>query len=196
MRFLPRKQRGEARATLPAAWVSEARRGRASLSPGGCGSPCLGCRYRLLSLETLRCGAVPCCWGEFAFPRFMARGAFRARSKKGKLRSFLLGLAFAFGWTPCAGPALVAMLMLASTQATVTRGTALLTVYPAGLAVPFLLVALGTSRFVSLYQRWRSRLVWVERFAGVMLIGVGVLVFFDLFQELSNHLSFFTRFAL
>jgi cytochrome c-type biogenesis protein len=88
------------------------------------------------------------------------------------------------------------MLMLASTQATVTRGTALLTVYSAGLAVPFLLVALGTSRFVSLYQRWRSRLVWVERFAGVMLIGVGVLVFFDLFQELSNHLSFFTRFAL
>jgi cytochrome c-type biogenesis protein len=120
---------------------------------------------------------------------------FHGRIGQGKLRSLLLGLAFAFGWTPCAGPALVAMLMLASTQQTVTRGTALLSVYSAGLAVPFLLVALGTSKFVSLYQRWRSRLVWVERFAGVLLISVGVAVFFDVFQELSYHLSFFNRFA-
>jgi cytochrome c-type biogenesis protein len=113
----------------------------------------------------------------------------------GTLRSFLMGLAFAFGWTPCAGPALVAMLMLASTQQTIARGTALLSVYSAGLAVPFLLVALGTSKFVSIYQRWRSRLVWVERFAGILLISVGVAVFFDVFQELSYHLSFFNRFA-
>jgi cytochrome c-type biogenesis protein len=134
--------------------------------------------------------------GWIRIPALYGEKRFQGTIKGGRLRSFLLGLAFAFGWTPCAGPALVAMLMLASTQATVTRGTALLTVYSAGLAVPFLLVALGTSQFVSLYQRWRSRLIWVERFAGVMLIGVGVLVFFDLFQELSYHLSFFTRFAL
>jgi cytochrome c-type biogenesis protein len=134
--------------------------------------------------------------GWIRIPALYGEKRFQGTIKEGRLRSFLLGLAFAFGWTPCAGPALVAMLMLASTQATVTRGTALLTVYSAGLAVPFLLVALGTSRFVSLYQRWRSRLVWVERFAGLMLIAVGVLVFFDLFQELSYHLSFFTRFAL
>jgi cytochrome c-type biogenesis protein len=134
--------------------------------------------------------------GWIRIPALYGEKRFQGTIKEGRLRSFLLGLAFAFGWTPCAGPALVAMLMLASTQATVTRGTALLTVYSAGLAVPFLLFALGTSRFVSLYQRWRSRLVWVERFAGLMLIAVGVLVFFDLFQELSYHLSFFTRFAL
>jgi cytochrome c-type biogenesis protein len=120
---------------------------------------------------------------------------FRGMIGKGRLRSFLLGLAFAFGWTPCAGPALVAMLMLASTQATVTRGTVLLSVYSAGLALPFMLVALGTSQFVSLYQQWRSHLVWVERFAGGLLISVGVLVFFDVFQEISYHLSFFNRFA-
>ncbi len=134
--------------------------------------------------------------GWIRIPALYGEKRFQGTIKEGRLRSFLLGLAFAFGWTPCAGPALVAMLMLASTQATVTRGTALLTVYSAGLAVPFLLVALATSRFVSLYQRWRSRLVWVERFAGIMLIGVGTLVFFDLFQELSYHLSFFTRFAV
>src|SRR5713226_6287610 len=134
--------------------------------------------------------------GWIRIPALYGEKRFQGTIKEGRLRSFLLGLAFAFGWTPCAGPALVAMLMLASTQATVTRGTALLTVYSAGLAVPFLLVALATSRFVSLYQRWRSRLVWVERFAGIMLIGVGTLVFFDLFQELSYHLSFFARFAV
>jgi len=75
------------------------------------------------------------------------------------------------------------------------RGTALLSVYSAGLAVPFLRVALGTSQFVFLYQRWRGRLVWVERFAGVLLMTVGMLVFSDVLQELSYHLAFFNRFA-
>jgi len=138
-------------------------------------------------------GAVVLGW--IRIPSLYRERHFRGTIGKGRLRSFLLGLAFAFGWTPCAGPALVAMLMLASTQATVTRGTALLSVYSAGLAVPFMLVALGTSQFVSLYQRWRSHLVWVERFAGGLLISVGVLVFFDLVQELSYRLSFFNRFA-
>lgn len=139
-------------------------------------------------------GAVLLGW--IRIPKLSRDHRFHGTIKQGKLRSFLLGLAFAFGWTPCAGPALVAMLMLASTQQTVTRGTALLSVYSAGLAVPFLLVALGTSRFVLLYQRWRTRLVWVDRFAGVLLIAVGMLVFLDQFQELSYHLSYFSRFAL
>ncbi len=139
-------------------------------------------------------GAVLLGW--IRIPALYRDRRFHGTIKQGKLRSFFLGLAFALGWTPCAGPALVAMLMLASTQQTVTRGTALLSVYSAGLAVPFLLVAFGTSKFLSLYQRWRSQLIWVERFAGILLIGIGVLVFFDLFQELSYHLSFFNRFAL
>ncbi len=138
-------------------------------------------------------GAILLGW--IRIPALYGEKRFQGTIKQGRLRSFLLGLAFAFGWTPCVGPALVAMLMLASTQETVTRGTALLSVYSAGLAVPFLLVALGTSQFVSFYQRWRSRLVWVERSAGALLTGVGVLVFFDLLQELSYHLSFFNRFA-
>jgi cytochrome c-type biogenesis protein len=139
-------------------------------------------------------GAVLLGW--IRIPALYGEKRFQGTVKQGKLRSFLLGLAFAFGWTPCVGPALVAMLMLASTQQTVTRGMTLLSVYSAGLAVPFLLVALGTSKFVSIYQRWRSRLVWVERFSGAMLIAVGVLVFFDQLQEISYHLSYFNQFTL
>ena len=133
--------------------------------------------------------------GWIRIPALYRDKRFHGAIGRGSLRSFLMGLAFAFGWTPCVGPALVAMLMLASTQETLMRGTALLSVYSAGLAVPFMLVALGTSQFLSLYQRWRSRLVWVERFAGALLICVGILVFFDLFQEISFHLSYFKRFA-
>ena len=133
--------------------------------------------------------------GWIRIPALYRDKRFHGAIGRGSLRSFLMGFAFAFGWTPCVGPALVAMLMLASTQETVMRGTALLSVYSAGLAVPFMLVALGTSQFLSLYQRWRSRLVWVERFAGTLLICVGILVFFDLFQEISFYLSYFKRFA-
>jgi cytochrome c-type biogenesis protein len=120
---------------------------------------------------------------------------YQGAIKKGRLTAFLLGLAFAFGWTPCVGPALAAMLMMASTQETVARGTALLGVYSAGMGLPFLLVALGVGNFLSLYRRWRSRLVWVERFAGVLLLAVGVLVFFNYLQELAAYLTWFNRFA-
>ena len=133
--------------------------------------------------------------GWIPIPALYRDARYHGAIKGGRLRSFLLGLAFAFGWTPCVGPALTAMLMMASTQETVAQGTALLGVYSAGLAVPFLLVAVGISRFLSLYQRWRRHLVWVERFAGVMLVTVGVLVFFDLLVELSVYLTWFNQFA-
>ena len=120
---------------------------------------------------------------------------YQGAIKKGRLTAFLLGLAFAFGWAPCVGPALAAMLMMASTQETVARGTALLGVYSAGMGLPFLLAALGVGNFLSLYRRWRSRLVWVERFAGVLLVTVGVLVFFNYLQELAVYLLWFNRFA-
>src|SRR6266851_927827 len=74
---------------------------------------------------------------------------FHREIRQGKLRSFLLGLAFAFGWTPCAGPALAATLMMAATRESVWQGTGLLAVYSAGLAIPFVIVALSISRFLS-----------------------------------------------
>ena len=133
--------------------------------------------------------------GWVPIPALYRESRYHGSVGEGKLRAFLLGLAFAFGWTPCVGPALTAMLMMASAQETVWHGTALLSVYAAGLAVPFLLVAFGVDRFMNLYQRHRGKMVWVERFAGVLLMMVGVLVFFDLLQELSVYLIWFNRFA-
>lgn len=133
--------------------------------------------------------------GWVPIPALYREKRFSPALRQGKLRSFVLGLAFAFGWTPCVGPALTAMLMMAATQDTVRRGTLLLAVYSAGLAVPFLLVALGVTRFLALYQKLRARLIWIERFAGVLLTVVGGLVFFDKLQEFSAYLTWFNRFA-
>ena len=133
--------------------------------------------------------------GWIPIPWLYREKRFHGAVRQGAMRSFLLGLAFAFGWTPCVGPALTAMLMMASTQESVKQGTALLGVYSLGLAVPFLLVALGINQFLSLYERFRMHLVWVERFAGLLLVTVGVLVFFDKLQEISAYLTWFNRFA-
>src|SRR5712692_5755886 len=111
----------------------------------------------------------------------------------GKFRSFLLGLAFAFGWTPCAGPALAAMLMMAATRESVWQGTGLLAVYSVGFGIPFVFVALSLSRFLTVFQRFRQHLLWVERFAGVMLVSVGVLLFFDKLGDLAFYLARFNR---
>ena len=76
--------------------------------------------------------------------------------------SFAVGFAFAFGWTPCIGPILATILVLASAQGTVLKGVVLLAVYSLGLAVPFLLTSLGVDRFLAFYGRFRSHLHTVE----------------------------------
>ncbi len=131
------------------------------------------------------------------FPvRFLQRDIrFHRELRGGKFRSFLLGLAFAFGWTPCVGPVLGAMLMMATTQESAWQGTRLLAVYSAGFTVPFILVALSLSRFLSLFQRLRQHLRWGERFAGAMLLSIGVLLFFDKLANLAFYLNWFNRFA-
>lgn len=124
--------------------------------------------------------------------RFLHRDIrFRREVRQGKLRSVFLGLAFAFGWTPCAGPALVAMLMMAATKDSVWQGTKLLAVYSVGFALPFLVVALTLSCFLTAFARIRRHLVWVERFAGIMLMSLGLLLFFDKLADLAFYLTRF-----
>jgi len=109
---------------------------------------------------------------------------------------FLLGFAFAFGWTPCIGPILSAVLLLAARSETIARGVLLLAVYSAGLAIPFLLTALGISRFMVFYKNFRKHLHAVELFSGALLLLIGGLVFFNRLTWLAGKLSFLNGIVL
>jgi cytochrome c-type biogenesis protein len=116
-------------------------------------------------------------------------------SKPGMFSGFLLGFAFAFGWTPCIGPVLSALLVLAAASDTIGRGVLLLAVYSAGLAVPFLLTAVGLSQFLSFYKNFRKYLHAVEMFSGVFLLLIGGLVFFNKLTWLTGKLTFLNGFS-
>jgi cytochrome c-type biogenesis protein len=109
---------------------------------------------------------------------------------------FFLGFAFAFGWTPCIGPILATVLALAAASDTIARGVLLLAVYSAGLAIPFLLTALGIGQFMAFYKNFRKYLHAVELFSGALLLFVGGLVFVNKLTWLSAKLSFLNRFSL
>jgi cytochrome c-type biogenesis protein len=109
---------------------------------------------------------------------------------------FFLGFAFAFGWTPCIGPILTTVLALAANSDTIARGVLLLAVYSAGLAIPFLLAALGIVQFLRFYQRFRKYLHAVELGSGILLLFVGGLVFLNKLTWLVQKLSFLNSIAL
>ena len=113
----------------------------------------------------------------------------------GVLSGFLLGFAFAFGWTPCIGPILAGVLAMAATSDTVTRGIFMLAIYSAGLAIPFLLTALGINQFLGFYQRFRRYLHAVEVSSGVLLLAVGSLIFMNRLTWLSGKLGFLSAFV-
>jgi len=119
-----------------------------------------------------------------------------AAPRRGLVGSFLLGFAFAFGWTPCIGPILAGILALAATRDTLFQGMFLLAIYSAGLAVPFLLTALGLSQFLKFYARFRRYLQAVEVASGALLIAIGVLMATNKLTVLSGYFSFLNRFAL
>ena len=134
--------------------------------------------------------------GLLKIPALYREKRYQGEVGRGKASTFLLGLAFAFGWTPCIGPILGALLVLAATKETVTEGVLLLTVYSLGLGIPFFLTALGLNKFLSFYKGFRRYLHWVERFAGVLLVVVGLLVFTNQLTWLASYFTFFNRFNL
>lgn len=117
-------------------------------------------------------------------------------SQPGIFSGFLMGFAFAFGWTPCIGPILAGVLAIAATRETIGEGVLLLTFYSAGLAIPFLVTALGIGGFLRFYQKFRRHLHTVEVFSGVLLLAVGALVFVNRLTWLSGKLAFLNRFSL
>jgi cytochrome c-type biogenesis protein len=117
-------------------------------------------------------------------------------SQPGPFSGFLMGFAFAFGWTPCIGPILASVLAVAATKDTVAEGIFLLACYSAGLAIPFLITALGIGGFLKFYQKFRRHLHTVEVFSGALLLIVGTLIFLNRLTWLSGKLAFLNKFAL
>ena len=110
-------------------------------------------------------------------------------SKLGVWAAPVMGMAFAFAWTPCIGPVLGVVLGLASRTGTLAGGVVLLFAYSLGLALPFVLVGLAFGRMTGLLARARHWLWAVELVAGLLLIGFGVLLLTDNVGWLSNHIS-------
>ncbi|MCX8509167.1 MAG: cytochrome c biogenesis protein CcdA [Rhodobacteraceae bacterium] len=104
------------------------------------------------------------------------------------LGAYVLGLAFAFGWTPCIGPQLGAILSLAASEASLARGTVLLAIYAVGLGIPFLLAAIFVTRSIALMGRMRRHMALIEKAMGLLLILVGAALMLGAFSRLSYWL--------
>jgi len=105
------------------------------------------------------------------------------------LGAYVLGLAFAFGWTPCIGPQLGAILSLAAQEGSVSRGTLLLAIYAMGLGVPFLLAALFIQRAARLMTRIRPHMWLIERAMGLLLLAVGLALLTGAFSGFAYWLQ-------
>lgn len=110
------------------------------------------------------------------------------RKPAGYVGSFMVGLAFAAGWTPCIGPILASILMVAATEKTVYHGIALLLTYSIGLGLPFFLASLAMHQFLVFFNRFKKYIRVFEIITGIFLILVGVLIF-------TNYLAILARYA-
>ena len=106
----------------------------------------------------------------------------------GYFGTFVVGLAFAAGWTPCIGPILASILMIAATSGHVGEGVGLLSVYSLGLGVPFLISGLLFHQFLVAFNKFRKYIRMVEIGTGVMLMAVGIMLMFNLMGHLTMYL--------
>lgn len=118
---------------------------------------------------------------------FLSREVRYHQEKKpvGLFGAYATGLAFALGWTPCIGPVLAAILTVAGSADSVSKGAGLLAIYSAGLGVPFLLAAVAMPQFLSFLKRFRRHVGAVEKAMGAMLVLTGVLFLTGTFSALS-----------
>ncbi len=126
-------------------------------------------------------GLLPIKW--LYYQKRANTGAF----KPGYVGSFLMGLAFAFGWTPCIGPILSGILALAATQETVAQGMSLLFVYSLGLGLPFVATGFAVTGFMRFFTRYKKHIRQGEIAAGALLVAVGLLIFFNKLTWLNNY---------
>jgi cytochrome c-type biogenesis protein len=115
---------------------------------------------------------------------------FHSRSKPlGPLGSFVVGLAFAFGWTPCIGPILGGILLLASNQDTMGKGIALLSSYSLGLGIPFFITAVSFNTFLGVFGWVKKHFRTVEIISGLLLVVIGILMFIGSFSYIAGLLN-------
>lgn len=105
----------------------------------------------------------------------------------GLLGSFIVGLAFAFGWTPCIGPILAGILVIAAQQETVGKGILLLSSYSAGLGIPFLLTGVSLTAFHTMFNKIKHHFRKIEIIGGALLVIVGVLIFTNMLTIISSY---------
>lgn len=114
---------------------------------------------------------------------------------RGYIASALMGVFFSAGWSPCVGPVLGAILTLALNGGSISKGVSLLSAYSAGLAIPFLIAALGIGWVTTILRRYGKVMRYVEIAMGVLLIIVGVMLFVGTFEQLARF-GFFVDFGL
>ena len=112
-----------------------------------------------------------------------------ARKPAGPLGALFVGVAFAFGWTPCIGPILAGILTVAAAQETIGQGVQLLAVYSAGLGIPFLLTSLAINQFFAAFARIRRHYRLIEFVSGALLVAIGILIFTDRFTIIARWLT-------
>lgn len=110
------------------------------------------------------------------------------RKPSGFIGTFIVGLAFAAGWTPCIGPILASILMVAASSGEATKGVGLLSVYSLGLGLPFLISGLLFSQFLIAFKRFRKYIRVIEIITGVLLIIVGIMLLFNYMGVLTMYL--------
>ena len=111
------------------------------------------------------------------------------RKPAGPLGALLVGIAFAFGWTPCIGPILAGILTIAGAQETIGKGVQLLAAYSAGLGIPFLMTALAIDRFFVAFAKIRRHYRTIEFVSGGLLVAIGLLIFTGRFTVIARVLT-------
>lgn len=111
----------------------------------------------------------------------------------GYVGSFLVGIAFAAGWTPCIGPILAGILAVAATAESINQGILLLLLYSLGLGVPFFLSALAMHRFLAVFNRFKKYIHFFEVITGIFLVVIGVLIYSNWLSRLSGYVTIFFK---
>ncbi|NNG05640.1 MAG: cytochrome c biogenesis protein CcdA [Inquilinus sp.] len=123
--------------------------------------------------------------GLFRIPFLYREARFHVEARPaGLVGAYVVGLAFAFGWTPCVGPVLATILFVAAAEDTVARGFGLLAAYALGIGIPFMAAALAVGPFLRVFGRFRRHMRTVERVMGGLLVGTGILFLTGTMSEL------------